>query len=76
MNLSSLFESQNIIGTFFKIAAVLFALIYLLYTLVINKQVDVMNKTLTDKLDPLVALVSSVQVAAAFVLFIIAVFLV
>ena len=76
MDLNSLFSTGEVIDTFFKISAVLLAILYLLYAIVVSKQVKIMIKTLEDKFNFVVSFVSSLQITVALILLIFAIFLV
>jgi hypothetical protein len=69
-------EFNNIIDIFFKVSAILLAIIYLLYAVVVSKQVKVMIKTLEDKFNFIVSFVSSLQITVALILLIFSLFLV
>jgi len=69
-------EFSNVIDIFFKVSAILLGVIYLLYAIVIAKQVNIMTKTLEDKFNFVVSFVSSLQVTVALILLIFAIFLV
>jgi hypothetical protein len=60
----------------FKAVAVLLSVFYLLYSLIIGKQIRIMGKTVDDKANQFLYLISSVQTAAAFILLIFSIFLV
>ena len=61
-------DLKNIV---FKVIISLFAVFYYLYALVISKQVKIMDKTLQDKYNRLILLVTSLQVTASLVILII-----
>ena len=61
---------------FFKIIMILFAVLYFFYAVVISKQVQIMNKTLQDKYNWLIFLITSIQVTASLILLILAIFLI
>ncbi|MFH0979382.1 MAG: DUF5657 family protein [Candidatus Roizmanbacteria bacterium] len=69
-------EFNNVIDIFFKVSAILLAIIYLLYSVVVSKQVKIMTKTLEDKFNFVVSFVSSLQITIALILLIFAIFLV
>jgi len=69
-------EFNNIIDIFFKVSAILLAIIYLLYAIVVSKQVKIMIKTLEDEFDFIVSFISSLQITVALILLIFAIFLV
>ena len=56
---------------FFKVIISLFALFYFFYALVISKQVKTMDKTLQDKHNRLILLVTSLQVTVSLIILII-----
>ncbi len=56
---------------FFKVIVSLFALFYFLYALVISKQVKTMDKTLQDKHNWLILLITSLQVTVSLILLLI-----
>jgi len=67
-------EFNLIIDIFFKISAIVVAVIFLLFSIVVSKQVNIMTKTLEDKFNWLVILISSLQITAALILLIFAIF--
>jgi len=79
MELNDFFAILNGLGInniFFKIVMIFFAVFYLLYALVISKQVKIMDKTLQDKYNWVVLLITSLQVTVSLILLILAIFLV
>ncbi len=72
----NLFNSLKVVDEFFKVSAVLLAILYLLYAIVISKQVSIMNRTLEDKFQYVISFVSSLQIAVALILLIFSLFLV
>lgn len=74
MDLNAFLSTINEIGIkniFFILFAVIFAIFYFFYALVISKQVQVMNKALQDKYNWIIIFVTSLQVTAALVILII-----
>lgn len=69
-------SSQGINNIIFKIIMIVFALLYFFYALVISKQVKIMDKTLQDKYNGFVFLITSLQVTASLILLILAIFLI
>lgn len=69
-------EFSVVINTFFKVSSIILAIIYLLYAVVVSKQVNIMTKTLEDKFNWFVIFVSSLQITAALILLIFSIFLV
>jgi len=69
-------EFNLIFNIFFKISAIILAVIYLFFSIIISKQVKIMTKTLEDKFNWFVIFISSLQLTAAFILLIFAIFLV
>ncbi len=55
----------------FKVIISLFAIFYYLYALVISKQVKIMDKTLQDKHNWLILLITSLQVTISLILLLI-----
>ncbi|MEK7633928.1 MAG: DUF5657 family protein [Patescibacteria group bacterium] len=79
MDLKNFFTFINIQGInniFFKIIMIFFALFYFFYTLVISKQVQIMDKTLQDKYNWVILLITSLQVTVSLILLILAIFLI
>ncbi len=60
----------------FKVIAVMASLFYLVYAVIISKQVSVMDKTLRDQLNQFIFLVCSLQITAALILLIFTIFLI
>lgn len=75
-NFFTILNSQGINNIFFKIIMIFFALFYFFYALVISKQVKIMDKTLQDKYNGLVLLITSLQVTISLILLILAIFLI
>lgn len=75
-NFFTILNSQGINNIFFKIIMIFFALFYFFYALVIFKQVKIMDKTLQDKYNGLVLLITSLQVTISLILLILAIFLI
>jgi hypothetical protein len=65
-----------IINIFFKIAAIVLALIYVIFSIVVAKQVGIMTKTLEDKFNVVVIFISSLQTTISLILLIFAIFLI
>jgi uncharacterized membrane protein len=65
-----------VIDIFFKTSAIVLGVIYLLYSIVLSKQVNIMTKTLEDKFNLFVNLISSIQITVAIILLIFAIFLI
>lgn len=74
--LLNFFGSGDILDIIFKTVAILLSVFYFLFSLVLAKQVRVMGKTLDSKFNQLIYAVSSIQIAAALILLIFAVFLI
>lgn len=64
----SLISGQNIFSFFFKAFAVVFALLYIIYALVIFKQTQVMTKTLETEGNTFILLISLIQIGVGIVL--------
>lgn len=69
-------EFKQVANILFKSSAIIVAIIYLLYALVVSKQVKIMTKTLEDKFNLVVISISSLEITAALILLIFAIFLV
>jgi len=70
---SSLFTGGDIISIFFKLFAVVFGLLYLLYSFIFYRQIKTMNSVLRTESSPLLELISLVQLFAAIILLLLAV---
>jgi hypothetical protein len=70
-NFFTFINNQGINNIFFKIIMIFFALFYFFYALVISKQVKIMDKTLQDKYNWFILLVTSLQVTVSLILLII-----
>lgn len=70
------FNLGGLTASIFKIIVILLSVIYLLYSIVIQRQVKVMGKTLDTAFNQFIFLVSSVQIAVAFILLIFSIFLI
>ncbi|MDO9028064.1 MAG: hypothetical protein Q7U68_04295 [Candidatus Roizmanbacteria bacterium] len=75
-NFFTILNNQGINNIFFKIIMIFFALFYFFYALVISKQVKIMDKTLQDKYNWIVLLITSLQVTVSLILLILAMFLI
>jgi len=62
------FSDDQFFVLFFKSFAVLFSVSFLVYALVIVRQTQIMNNTLTTKLSPFLYAVSLIQVVLALLL--------
>lgn len=58
-------------GIFFKVVILLFAIFYYLYTLVVSKQVKIMDKTLQDEHNGIILFLTSLQVTFSLIILII-----
>ncbi|MBP9690583.1 hypothetical protein KBD81_00730 [Candidatus Woesebacteria bacterium] len=67
---------QGFFYLFFKAFAVLFAVSYLVYAIVITRQTDLMNKTFTTKNSGLLFAVSFFQIVFGLILIAVSVFLI
>lgn len=74
--LSGLFSGQNIFDLFFKVFAVVFSLLYLVYALVIFKQTQVMTQTLESEGNAFILPISLLQIIIGVVLILVSLFLV
>ncbi len=70
-NFFVIINNQGISNILFKIIIIFFAIFYFLYALVIAKQVKTMDKTLQDKYNWLILLVTSLQVTVSLIILII-----
>lgn len=67
-------EFNSILNVFFKIAAIILVLIYLLYAFVVSKQIKIMTKTLEDKFNWLMVFIGSLQITLGLILLIFVIF--
>jgi|YNPNPStandDraft_1061719.scaffolds.fasta_scaffold383980_1 hypothetical protein len=72
----NLLNIKDIVTFSFKFLMIFFSAFYLLYSFVILKQTEVMNKTLHSKSYYLIYLISLLQVFFGFVLFLLSIFLI
>ena len=70
-NFFTILNSQGIKNILFKIIMIFLALFYFFYALVISKQVKTMDKTLQDKYNWLILLITSLQVTVSLILLIV-----
>lgn len=70
---SSLFTGGDIISIFFKLFAVVFGFLYLLYAFIFYRQIKIMNSAVRTESSPLLELISLVQLFAAIILLLLAV---
>lgn len=61
-------NSTTFIGIFFKAFALLFAAMYLIYTIVISRQTNNMNKTFETDNAAVLQIVSNIQIIFALIL--------
>lgn len=62
MDLNSFFSNKELLNLFVKAFAVVFSIIYLLFSIVLAKQADIMTKTVDTARKPLIMLISLGQV--------------
>jgi len=62
MDLNSYFNNKELLNLFIKAFAVVFSIIYLLFSIVLAKQADIMTKTVDTSKKPLIILISLGQV--------------
>jgi hypothetical protein len=67
---------ERLIEVFFKLFAVLFALIFLIYSIVVFRQSKIMNQTFTTKNAYLIRAISFFQLLLSILLLIVAIFLI
>lgn len=67
---------ESLIEVFFKLFAVLFALIFLIYSIVVFRQSKIMNQTFTTKNAYLIRAISFFQLLLSILLLIVAIFLI
>ena len=70
-NLLELFtssDSSSFVGLFFKVFALLFAVMYLTYTIVISRQTNNMNKTFSTNNAVVLQIISNLQIVFALIL--------
>ncbi len=69
------FSEGTFVDVIFKFATSLIALLYLLYSIVIAKQVKIMDKSLEAKFNQFIFFICSIQTTIALILLIFAIFL-
>jgi len=62
MDINSLFNNKELLYVFIKAFANVFSIIYLLFSIVLAKQADIMTKTVDTSRKPLIILISLRQV--------------
>ncbi len=67
-------EFNYIFNIFFKIFSLLAALIYLIFSIVLLKQIRIMVNTLKDSLNLVIILISDLQLIVALILLILVMF--
>jgi hypothetical protein len=67
---------ERLIEVFFKLFAVLFAFIFLIYSIVVFRQSKIMNQTFTTKNAYLIRAISFFQLLLSILLLIVAIFLI
>ncbi|PIV09367.1 hypothetical protein COS31_03230 [Candidatus Roizmanbacteria bacterium CG02_land_8_20_14_3_00_36_15] len=73
MDLGQLINNQGLLGFFFKSFTLVFSVIYLLYAVVIYKQTQVMDKTLTTGGGKLIVFISFLQIILSFFIILLAI---
>jgi hypothetical protein len=73
--LLTVINSREIVTFLFKAFALVLSVIYLLYAIVVSKQTEIMNRTLESKSNYILFFVASLQITLAFILIILAIFL-
>lgn len=73
--LINFFNKERIIFYSFKPLALIFSFFYILFSLVILKQTEVMNKTVNTKTAPLIFTISLFQLLLSILIFLLAVFI-
>ena len=63
-------------GIIFKVVAIFVSIFYLIYALVIGKQVKIMGRVVEDKSNRSLFMVSSIQTTVALILLIFSIFLI
>lgn len=74
MDINQFFNNQQLLNLAVKSFGVVFAVIYILFSLVIYKQTQTMNKTLQTKWGTIITLISFFQIVFSLVVFGCAVF--
>lgn len=62
MDLNSFFNNKELLNLFIKAFAIVFSIIYLLFSIVLAKQADIMTKTVETTKKPMIILISLGQV--------------
>ena len=66
--LADFFSGEHIFGLFFKTFAVVFSILYIIYSIVILKQTQIMTKTINTGNNSLIRLISLLQIGIGIVL--------
>ena len=66
--LGNFFSGEHIFGLFFKTFAVVFSVLYIIYSIVILKQTQIMTKTINTGSNSLIRLISLLQIGIGIVL--------
>lgn len=64
-------ETNELLFLFLKAFAVLFSVLYLVYSIVITRQTQVMNKTFTTKSSGILLFISFLQIIFAIILIVV-----
>lgn len=70
-----LFNNRDILSLLFKLFAIVISCMYLIYSFVISSQTQIINKTIESKNSYILSAVAKVQISLAFILLILAIFL-
>ncbi|KKP29279.1 MAG: hypothetical protein UR15_C0018G0005 [Parcubacteria group bacterium GW2011_GWA2_31_28] len=76
LQLFALFDNRDFFSLFFKAFAILFSILYLLYAIVISKQTQVMNHTLSVKNNNIITFISSLHITIGLILVLLAILIV
>ena len=69
------FSGLSLIMLFTRVFLIAFGILYLLYTIVLVRQTQVLNRTVESQSSPLIALGSQIQLFLSIILILLAVFL-
>ena len=69
MNINQFLDNQQLLDLAIKAFGVIFAFIYILFSLVIYKQTQTMNKTLQTKWGTWITLISFIQIIFSLIVF-------
>lgn len=70
------FTGQGIVSIFFKLFALTLGLLFVLYAIILYRQIVIMNRALTTQAASILQLIGLIQILGALILFLLAIVLI